>query len=43
MLAAVMLLTGCAASAAGNRNRNTAKPEAAATPGPMDEAQRIAE
>ena len=43
LLAAVMLLTGCAASASGNRNRNTAKPEVTATPGPMDEAQRIAD
>ena len=43
LLAAVMLLTGCAASASGNRDRNTAKPDAAATPGPMDEAQRIAD
>ena len=38
-----MLLTGCAASASGNKNQNTAKPEVTAVPGPMDEAQRIAD
>ncbi|MCR5566949.1 MAG: ribonuclease [Clostridiales bacterium] len=43
LLAAVMLLTGCAASASGNRNQNAAKPEATTTPGPMDDAQRIAD
>ena len=43
LLAAVMLLTGCAASASGNKNQNTAKPEVTAVPRPMDEAQRIAD
>ena len=50
LLAAVMLLSGCTANAAGknkNRNRNTATPavtetpEATATPGPMDGAQEL--
>ena len=41
LLAAVMLLTGCAASASGNKNQNTAKQGAAAEA--MDEAQRIAD
>ena len=41
LLAAVMLLTGCAASASGNKNQNTAKQGAASEA--MDEAQRIAD
>ena len=41
LLAAVMLLTGCTASASGNKNRNTAKQGAASEA--MDEAQRIAD
>ena len=50
LLAAVLALSSCTASAAGRKkNRNTATPEATAapeataTPGPMDEAQRIAD
>ena len=38
-----MLLTGCAASASGKKGQETAKPEVTAAPGPMDEAQRIAD
>ena len=41
LLAAVMLLTGYAASASGNKNQNTAKQGAASEA--MDEAQRIAD
>ena len=46
LLAAVMLLSGCTASAAGRKkNKNTATPvpEATATPGPMDAAQELAD
>ena len=49
LLTAVLLLTGCAAGASGTqkKNGNTAAPAAepapTATPGPMDEAQRIAD
>ncbi len=42
LVAAVMLLTGCAANASGNKYRNYTKQEAAAS-GPMDDAQRIAD
>ena len=49
LLAAVLLLGGCTASAAGKnrKNRNTAAPtatplpEATVTPGPMDKAQEL--
>jgi hypothetical protein len=43
LLAAVMLLGGCAASASGGKNRETAAPEPTVTPGPIDEAQRLAD
>ena len=43
LLAAVMLLSGCAANAAGKKNRNTAAPETTVTPGPMEAAQEIAD
>ena len=43
LLTAIMLLTGCAASASGKKGQETAKPEVTAAPGPMDEAQRIAD
>ena len=42
LVAAIMLLTGCAANASGNRNQNYTKQEAAASAA-MDEAQRIAD
>ncbi len=42
LVAAIMLLTGCAANASGNRNQNYTKQEAAASEA-MDEAQRIAD
>ena len=49
LLTAVLLLTGCAADAleTSKKNRNTAAPAAepapTAVPGPLDEAQRIAD
>ena len=42
LVAAIMLLTGCAANASGNKYQNYTKQEAAAS-GPMDDAQRIAD
>ena len=42
LVAAVMLLTGCAANASGNNNQKYTKQEAAASEA-MDEAQRIAD
>ena len=42
LLAVILIMTGCA-SASGKKNRNTAKPEATVTPGPMDEAQELAD
>ena len=45
LLAAVLLLSGCAANAAGKKNKNkptaTPLPEVTATPGPMDGAQAL--
>ena len=47
LLAAVLLLSGCAANAAGKKNKNkptaTPLPEVTATPGPMDGAQALAD
>ncbi len=42
LVAAIMLLTGCAANASGNKNQNYTKQEAAASEA-LDEAQRIAD
>ena len=45
LVAAALLLSGCAANAAGKKNRNTPTatplPEVTATPGPMDGAQAL--
>ena len=41
LMAAVLLLTGCVASAAGKRDQSTAAPEV--TPGPMESAQELAD
>ena len=43
LLAAVMLLCGCASGASGKDGQQAANPDAAVTPGPMDEAQRLAD
>ena len=47
LLTAVLLLSGCAANAAGKKNKNkptaTPLPEVTATPGPMDGAQALAD
>ena len=43
LLAAVLLLGGCTANAAGRKNRPTAAPEATVTPGPEEAAQEIAD
>ena len=42
LIAAVMLMTGCA-SASGNKNQNNTAPEATVMPSPMDEAQALAD
>lgn len=43
LLTAVMLLSGCAANASGKNEQQGGAPEATVTPGPMDEAQRLAD
>ncbi len=44
LVAAVMLLSGCTANASSKKkNKNTETPAVTVTPGPMDEAQRIAD
>ena len=43
LIAAVLVLGGCAANAAGKKNQQTAVPEATVTPGPMEAAQELAD
>ena len=44
LLAAILLLSSCTASASSKKkNKNTETPAVTVTPGPMDEAQRIAD